>query len=155
MVRLAPRLATFEELRRFHTDEHIQRVRRVSDSPAGGPVGIEVSISPGGYDIAALAAGGGLVAIDAVMTGKCKNAYTLLRPPGHHAVADSGMGFCVFNNIVLAALHAREVYGVRRIAIVDFDVHHGNGTQDAFYADPNVLFISIHQDRNWPHDTGI
>ena len=108
----------------------------------------------GTYDIARLAVGGGLVATDAVASGRLRNAYALIRPPGHHAMPDMGMGFCYFNNVVLAALHARAVHGVGRIAIVDWDVHHGNGTQAAFYNDPNVLTISVHQDGRYPGRSG-
>lgn len=86
------------------------------------------------------------------MSGKIENAYCLVRPPGHHAIADKGMGFCIFNNIVISAKYALKSYPsqIRKIAIVDYDVHHGNGTQSAFWNDPNVLFISLHQDNNYP-----
>jgi len=87
-------------------------------------------------------------AVRAVMNGEVRNAYALLRPPGHHALSNRAMGFCIFNNAVIAAHYARKVYGLERVMIVDWDVHHGNGTQDAFYADPGVLFASLHQ-HNW------
>ena len=87
-------------------------------------------------------------------TAASTNAYTLVRPPGHHAIAASGMGFCIFGNLAIAAAHARAVRGVERIAVVDWDVHHGNGTQSAFYAEPDVLTISIHQDNVFPPDSG-
>ncbi len=150
---LAPRSATEAELMRLHTPAHVERVKRVS-ATGGGSVGESVSIGEGGYEIAALAAGGCLTAVDAVLEGKVDNAYALVRPAGHHAEADQGRGFCIFGNTALAALHAQTTHGVARLAIIDWDVHHGNGTEDAFYADPNVLTISIHQDRNYPIDRG-
>ena len=153
LVSLKPRLATEEELGRLHTAEHIEQVKRAS-AAGGGSVGESVSIGEGGYEIALLAAGGCLVAVDAVLEGRVDNAYALVRPAGHHAEAGRGRGFCVFGNTALAALHAQKTYGVGRLAIVDWDVHHGNGTEDAFYADPDVLTISIHQNRNYPVDRG-
>jgi acetoin utilization deacetylase AcuC-like enzyme len=91
--------------------------------------------------------GAGLNAVDAVLTGRARNAFCVVRPPGHHANACRGMGFCLFNNIAIAARYAQRKHGVARVAIVDWDVHHGNGTQDIFYADPTVFFFSTHQ---WP-----
>jgi acetoin utilization deacetylase AcuC-like enzyme len=98
--------------------------------------------------------------VDAVMTGRCDAAFALVRPPGHHAVPDGAMGFCLLNNAAIAAVHARDAYRLSRILIVDFDVHHGNGTQDAFYADPEVLYFSTHQFPAYPgtgawNETGI
>jgi len=151
---LKPRLATEDELLRLHTPAHIERVKQASAAGTGGTVGESVSIGEGGYEIAALAAGGCLVAIDAVLEGRVDNAYALVRPAGHHAEADQGRGFCVFGNTALAAHHARGAHGVARLAIIDWDVHHGNGTEDAFYADPTILTVSVHQDRNYPIDRG-
>jgi len=103
-----------------------------------------------------LSAGGVLAAVEAVVEGKIDNAYCLVRPPGHHAMADMGMGFCLFNNLVIAVLHSRVISpDIKRIAVVDYDVHHGNGTQSAFWSDPDALFISIHQDNNYPQDNGL
>ncbi len=153
LTRLVPRPATEAELGRLHGAGHIARVKRLSDAD-GGPVGESVSIGRGGFEIAALAAGGCLAAVDAVLEGRCDNAYALVRPAGHHAEADRGRGFCVFGNTAIAALHARHRHGAARIAIVDWDVHHGNGTEDAFYADPDTLTVSLHQDRNYPIDRG-
>ena len=148
-----PRLASREEIERFHTPGYVARVERLSaegtgDAGEGAPVG------PGSFDVARLAVGGALTAVDAVQSGNLRRVFGLVRPPGHHAVANMGMGFCLFNNVVLAVLHAREVHGVDRIAIVDWDVHDGNGTQEAFYDDPNILFFSIHQDRLYPPTSG-
>ncbi len=153
LTMLTPRPASDAELKRFHTADHVERVKQVSRA-GGGSVGESVSIGEGGYEIAALAAGGCLIAVDAVLEGRVDNAYALVRPAGHHAEASQGRGFCIFGNTALAALHAREIHGVARLAIIDWDVHHGNGTEDAFYGNPDVLTISIHQDRNYPIDRG-
>ncbi len=153
LVRLKPRPAERSELKYFHTDRYIDVVREVS-AANGGPVGESVSIGPGSYEIAELAAGGCMVATDAVLAGRVKNAYALVRPPGHHAEADRGRGYCVFGNAVLSIRHAQRVHALRRIAVVDWDVHHGNGTEAAFIEDPSVLTVSIHQDRCYPLDTG-
>ena len=153
LTALTPRPASERELRRLHTSDHIERVKRIS-AAGGGSVGESVSIGEGGYEIAALAAGGCLTAVEAVLDGKVDNAYALVRPAGHHAEAGQGRGFCIFGNTALAALHARAGRNVARVAIIDWDVHHGNGTEDAFYTDPSVLTISIHQDRNYPTDRG-
>ena len=116
----------------------------------GGDTGAGAPIGRGGDRVARLAAGGTIAAVDAVMTGDIDAAYALVRPPGHHAMADEGMGFCVFNNAVVAARQAQRVHGAERVFILDWDVHHGNGTQAAFWADPSVLFISLHQDDLYP-----
>jgi acetoin utilization deacetylase AcuC-like enzyme len=153
LFRLKPRPAERSELKYFHTDRYIDTVREVS-AANGGPVGESVSIGPGSYEIAELAAGGCIAAADAVLAGRVKNAYALVRPPGHHAEADRGRGYCVFGNAVLLIRHAQRVHALRRIAVVDWDVHHGNGTEAAFIEDPSVLTLSIHQDRCYPIDTG-
>ncbi|EWM27914.1 histone deacetylase superfamily protein [Nannochloropsis gaditana] len=159
LVRVPPRLASVEELTRFHTLEYVGKIQSLSRAQ-GGEAGDFATFGPGSYEIACLAVGGVLNAIDAVVTGrtdtgdKVRNAYCLARPPGHHAEKDRGMGFCLFNNVALGAMHARVKQGLKRVAIVDYDVHHGNGTQQAFYEDEAVLFISIHQDSNYPAHTG-
>ncbi len=153
LTQLHPRMAVDAELCLLHGSAYVERVKEVS-AAGGGLVGESVSIGEGGYEIAALAAGGCLVAVDAVLEGRVDNAYALVRPAGHHAEAGRGRGFCVFGNTALAALHAKATHGVARIAIVDWDVHHGNGTEDAFYDDPDVLTISIHQDGNYPEGRG-
>ena len=153
LVRLDPRMATEDELRRFHTDDYINRIRELSDA-FGGSAGPNTPFGKGSYEIAKLAAGGTIVATEAVLSGQVDNAYALVRPPGHHAERDLGRGFCIFGNVALAAMHAREIWQVERIATIDWDVHHGNGTQQAFYDDPNVLTISIHQDGLFPADSG-
>jgi len=153
LVRLRARPAVVEELCRFHTPEHVARIEALS-AGEGGEAGLDAWVGRGSYDIARLAAGGVLVAVEAVLEGRVDNAYALVRPPGHHAVAGEGKGFCLFNNLVVAAHHAREQAAVGRIAIVDWDVHHGNGAQSAFFDDPDTLTISLHQDNVFPPDSG-
>jgi acetoin utilization deacetylase AcuC-like enzyme len=153
LTRIKPRPAEMHELRYFHTERYIHSVRELSASN-GGALGDSVTIGPGSYEIALLAAGGCLAATEAVLAGRVRNAYALVRPPGHHAEADAGRGYCVFGNLVLAVRHAQRAHGVGRVAVVDWDVHHGNGTESAFIEDPTVLAISIHQDRCYPIDQG-
>ncbi|KAG2452933.1 hypothetical protein HYH02_002272 [Chlamydomonas schloesseri] len=153
---LKPRHATDDELARVHDPAYIARVKEMSadDSKGHHTAGDVATFAPGGYDIAALAAGGAIVATEAVLCGELRNAYALVRPPGHHAERGHGMGFCIFNNVAVAAAHALAAHGLKRVAVVDFDVHHGNGTQHIFESDPRVLFISIHQDSNYPLRSG-
>jgi acetoin utilization deacetylase AcuC-like enzyme len=153
LVMLAPREATLEDVCRFHTREYVDRIRAES-SANGGDAGSLTPFGPGSFEIALLAAGGVVTAVDAVLDGIVANAYALVRPPGHHALAGEGMGFCIFGNCAIAAHHARVARGLERVAVVDWDVHHGNGTQAAFYADPSVLTISIHQDNCFPPGSG-
>ena len=152
---LAPRQATEDELRRVHTAEHIARIREESTWPKGGDAGDGFSpFGHGGFEVASLAAGGAIVAAEAVVSGDVRNAYALIRPPGHHATPETGMGFCVFSNAAIAARHLLATTEVERIAVVDYDVHHGNGTQAAFVDDPDVLTVSVHQDNVFPPDSG-
>ena len=153
LVCIAPREATVEEIQYYHSLDYINRVKELSDG-AGGDAGEFAIVGKGSYEIALLSVGGALEAVDAVMQNKVQNVYALIRPPGHHAEKDKGMGFCLFNNVAIAAFYARKKYGLKRIMIIDWDVHHGNGTQSAFYDDPEVLFISIHQEGNYPPGSG-
>jgi acetoin utilization deacetylase AcuC-like enzyme len=153
LVQLKPRAATEDEILKLHTREYVDRIKRES-SAVGGDAGDFTPFGPGSYEIALLAAGGCITAVDAVLDGTVDNAYALVRPPGHHAERETGRGFCIFANTALAAVHAREVRGLSRVAVVDWDVHHGNGTEHAFYDDPTVLTISIHQDNNYPPNSG-
>ncbi len=142
-----PRVATEEELLLCHTREYLYTVRR--DVESGRPylsTG-DTDISASSWEAAARAAGGVLNAVDAVLLGRARNAFCAVRPPGHHAAPGRGMGFCMFNNVALAARYARHKHRLARVLIADWDVHHGNGTQDAFYSDPSVFFFSTHQ---WP-----
>ena len=145
--------ATEDDLARFHTREYIAQIKRLS-AERGGEAGELTPFGPGSFDIALLSAGGVMRAVEAVVTGKVENAYALVRPPGHHAEPDRGRGYCIFGNIAVAIMYARAKLGVKRVAVVDWDVHHGNGTQQAFYEDPNVLTISIHQDNLYPPNSG-
>jgi acetoin utilization deacetylase AcuC-like enzyme len=145
--------ASVDDLTVYHTPAHVERIRAICEA-GGGETGRGAPASPDSYEIALLAAGGGTAAVDAVVEGRVRRAFANVRPPGHHAMAEQAMGFCFFNNVVIAARHAQEKHGLTRILIVDWDVHHGNGTQDAFYADPNVLFVSLHQDRLYPPGFG-
>jgi acetoin utilization deacetylase AcuC-like enzyme len=153
LVALKPRMATVDEILRFHTPDYVESIRAMSDA-SGGNAGELTPFGPGSFEIALLAAGGTITAVDAVLEGRVRNAYALVRPPGHHAEAERGRGFCIFGNVVVAIEHARAKRGVARVATLDWDVHHGNGTQNAFYRDPQVLTISIHQDRLYPRDSG-
>jgi len=137
----------------YHTEAYITRVEVLSET-GGGDAGQGAPVGVDSYQIALLAAGGAMAAVDTVVSGEMQRAFALVRPPGHHAMSDKGMGFCIFNNVVIAARHAQRTYGIERVMIFDWDVHHGNGTQDAFYDDPNVLFISTHQDRLYPEEFG-
>lgn len=152
MQPIAARAASEEELLAYHTREYIAGVHAYMEGgPARGSWGEieeDTPLSAGSFEAALYAVGGALEAVSAVLEGKVNNAYALLRPPGHHALSNRCMGYCIFNNAALAAHHARKAYGLERIMIVDWDVHHGNGTQDAFYTDPGVLFVSLHQ-HNW------
>lgn len=153
LVPLAPRAATEAEIVRFHDAAYVARVRELS-AAGGGDAGELTPFGPGSYEIALLSAGGVIAAVDAVFAGRVRNVYALVRPPGHHAERDRGRGFCLFGNVAIAAMHARATHGLSRIAVVDWDVHHGNGTQQAFWSDPSVLTISLHQDRYYPQETG-
>jgi acetoin utilization deacetylase AcuC-like enzyme len=153
LVPIAPRAAIEEELLRFHTPGYVERIRRLS-ADRGGEAGELTPFGPGAFEIAALAVGGCLAAVDAVVDGTVANAYALVRPPGHHAEPARGLGFCIFGNVALAVLHARAAHDLARVAVVDWDVHHGNGTELAFWRDPAVLTISIHQDSCYPPGSG-
>ena len=150
---IAARPATEEELLRFHTPDYIARLKALS-AESGGDAGMSTPFGPGSYEIALLSVGGVIAALDAVVGGQVDNAYALVRPPGHHAEADMGKGFCLLGNAVIAIKHAIAAHGIERVATVDWDVHHGNGTEHAFLGDPNVLTISIHQDNCFPPDSG-
>lgn len=149
---IAPRRVTEDELKLVHTPAYITLVRRelsnfqgFKDLSTG-----DTLASPGTLEAAEFAAGGVLAAVDAVMKGTVKNAFVAARPPGHHATPDRGMGFCVFNSVAIAARYLQKVHGVRRILIVDWDYHHGNGTQDAFYNDDSVFYFSTHHYGAYP-----
>ena len=144
----SPRAATRDQLVRVHDPEYVRRIAEV----AGTSVALDADTytSPESYDVATLAAGAAVDAVECVVGGSSRRAFALVRPPGHHAERGRAMGFCLFNNVAVAAAHARSM-GLERVAIVDYDVHHGNGTQHMFEADPSVLYVSLHQ---WPYYPG-
>jgi acetoin utilization deacetylase AcuC-like enzyme len=148
--RIEPRAATDEEILRCHTADYLTIVAEdVADGDRSLSTG-DTRISRRSLDIARLATGGVIAAVDAVVKGDVKNAFAVVRPPGHHATPKRGMGFCLFNSIAIAARHAQAVHGIRRVLIADWDVHHGNGTQDIFYEDGSVLFFDTHQHPLYP-----
>lgn len=156
LTRISARKASDEELATVHTREHIERIKKESTTRLGGDGGdLTTPFARGGFEIAAMAAGGAIELFDAVLTGKVENGYALIRPPGHHAIRERGMGYCIFSNLAVAIATAKKVHGEDlRVAVVDWDVHHGNGTEAIFLNDSSVLTISLHQDRLYPHDTG-
>lgn len=147
---LRPDPASIEDLARNHTLDHIETVKRCCLENLFYP-DPDTIMMPASWDAALLAAGAGITAAKAILDGQINNAFITMRPPGHHAEADRSMGFCLFNNVAITARWLREEGNVRRVAIFDFDVHHGNGTQNSFYDDETVLFISIHE---YPHYPG-
>ena len=146
MRKEAPQAAV-EQIARVHPQAHVERILRAV--PASGHVGLDPDtvMSPGSGEAALRAAGAVVAAVDAVVSGEASNAFCAVRPPGHHAEATRAMGFCLFNNVAVGAAQARAVHGLRRVAVVDFDVHHGNGTQHMFEADTDLFYASTHQ---WP-----
>ncbi|HET6629979.1 MAG TPA: class II histone deacetylase [Woeseiaceae bacterium] len=154
LVAIAPRKVTDEEILRVHERAYIDRLKAMSASDRGGDAGGLTPFGHGSFEIARLSAGGVIAATDAVLDGRVRNAYALVRPPGHHALPDSGMGFCMLCNGAIAGRHALDARGLGRIAYVDWDVHHGNGTETAFWTEPRALTVSVHQDRCFPPDSG-
>jgi acetoin utilization deacetylase AcuC-like enzyme len=160
LLQVQPEPATQDDLLAVHTPRYLELLAKTAGLSNLVMWGADTYITPQSYEIARLAAGGVLRVVDAVMTGQADNGLAAIRPPGHHATPSDAMGFCLFNNIAVAARYAQRRYRLQRVLIVDYDVHHGNGTQDIFYADPTVLYISTHQ---WPlypgtgavRDTGI
>jgi acetoin utilization deacetylase AcuC-like enzyme len=153
MARIEARVATREEVTRCHTPKYFEIAK--SDVEGGLPdlsTG-DTHIMERSFDVALLAAGGVISAVDAVIEGRVKNAFCVVRPPGHHATPVKGMGFCLFNNIAIAARHAQAKHKIGKVLIADWDVHHGNGTQDIFYEDGTVLFFDTHQ-APWYPGTG-
>jgi len=136
--------ATIEDILRVHTPELIRKVRNLART-GGGRIDLDTTVSKRSYEAALYAAGGTIAATRAVLEGDLDAAYALVRPPGHHATPRQAMGFCLFNNLAIAAQWAREMMGVQRIAIIDYDVHHGNGIDDVFDMVPDVFYVSTHQ----------
>lgn len=150
---IKPVSASKEQVEKVHKTSYVEYVKQLSDT-TGGDAGDHAIVGRGSYEIALLSAGAAMTAVDAVMNNEVKNAYSLSRPPGHHAEPDKGIGFCIFNNVAIAAKYAKEKYGLERILILDWDVHHGNGTEKVFYEDNSIVFISIHQHLSFPNNTG-
>lgn len=144
-------LATVDQLSRAHPREHVEEI--LASVPESGirHLDPDTAMSPGTMKAALRSAGAGVLATDLVLSGEVENAFCAIRPPGHHAEAAKAMGFCFFNNVAVAARHALEEHGLKRIAVVDFDVHHGNGTEDIFKDDPRVLMVSIFQHPFYPY----
>ena len=144
--------ATYEQIARVHPVSYIESLRARQPLQGYAELDSDTFMNPHTFDAALHAAGAGIAAVDAVMTGRAETAFCAVRPPGHHAMPTQAMGFCFFNNIAIAARHALEVYGLTRIAIADFDVHHGNGTEAVFaYREPRVLMCSFFQHPFFPH----
>jgi acetoin utilization deacetylase AcuC-like enzyme len=159
LVSLEAEPATDETLLAVHTARYLELLEGTSRLNSIQMMGLDTYVTPRSYEIARLAAGGVQQVVDVVMRGDAENGLAAVRPPGHHATPSMGMGFCLLNNIAIAARYAQRQYGIGRVLIADYDVHHGNGTQDAFYADPSVLYISTHQSPLYPgtgmiEDTG-
>ena len=145
--------ASWDDLARVHPQSYLTAFKAASDV-GGGELGLRTPFGKGGFEIAALSAGLACAALEDVLLGSAANAYALSRPPGHHCLPDWPNGFCLLNNIGIAIRSAQAAGLARRVAVVDWDVHHGNGTEAVFWHDPEVLTISLHQERNYPLDTG-
>ncbi len=161
LVRLEAGPASIEDLLLVHTREHVDRMAEQGKSAEfgvvshGGDAGDGLSpFGAGSFEIALHSVGGAISAMDAVVEGRVDNAYALVRPPGHHALPESGLGFCMFANASIAIRRVMRDQGISRVAVIDWDVHHGNGTQQIFYENPNVLTVSIHQEGLFPPQSG-
>ena len=151
LTRVEPRIAETEWITRVHDPAYVQRLETLAPSTGYAALDPDTAMSPGSWRAARFAAGGALAAVDAVMDDRVDQVFCAVRPPGHHAEADRAMGFCFLNNVAIAARYLQARHGLKRVLIVDWDVHHGNGTQHAFEDDPSVLFFSTHQ---YPHYPG-
>ncbi len=145
LLRESAPLAAREAILRAHQEDYLEAIETASPSEGYARLDGDTVMNPSTLEAALRAAGAACRAVDAVMGGVCDNAFVAMRPPGHHAERATAMGFCFLNNVAIAARHARAIHGVERVAIMDFDVHHGNGTQDIFWADPTVMYASTHQ----------
>ncbi len=145
----APR-ATEAEIARVHPEAYIARVKAAAPESGLAQLDADTAMSPGTLEAALRAAGAVVAAVDAVVGGRAENAFCAVRPPGHHAEPERAMGFCIFNNVAVGALAARAAHGLARIAVIDFDVHHGNGTEAMFRDDPGLAYLSTHQSPLYP-----
>ena len=150
LVDIEPAPAPLEWIEEIHSSDYVRFVRDICEKGGGLLDYGDTVANARSYDAALLAAGGGLAAVDAVMDGRVERAFCAVRPPGHHAERDRAMGFCLFNNVAIAAECARKRHGIERVLIVDWDVHHGNGTEHTFYDSPDVSYFSIHQFPHYP-----
>jgi acetoin utilization deacetylase AcuC-like enzyme len=150
LAELKPAAAAVEWLTKVHTPAYVERVAKSCRAGVGYLDSGDTPVSTNSYDVALAAAGGVLCAVDAVMAGRVRNAFCAVRPPGHHALKERAMGFCLFNNIAIAAKYLQQKHKLAKVLIVDWDVHHGNGTQAAFYDDPTVFYFSVHQSPFYP-----
>lgn len=151
LIRIPAIPAPLEWLTTIHTTQYIARVRAACGKGVEFIDTRDVPVSSNSFQAALLAAGGPLAAIDAVMEGKVRNAFCAVRPPGHHALREKAMGFCIFNNVAIAARYVQQKHKLARVLIIDWDVHHGNGTETAFQSDPSILYFSVHQHPFYPH----
>jgi acetoin utilization deacetylase AcuC-like enzyme len=151
LIRIDPVVASDDQIGQIHAPAYVEALKR--RAPTAGRVSLDpdTAISPGSIPAAYLAAGGAVAGVDAIASGTVDHVFCAVRPPGHHAEHDRAMGFCLFNNVAIAARYAQQRYKLSRVLIVDWDVHHGNGTQHSFYRDGSVLFFSTHQ---YPHYPG-
>ena len=147
LMRVDAPLASVEQLERVHPTAQVEKILNSAPETGFRRIDADTAMSPGSVEAALRAAGAVVHAVDEVMAGRARNAFCAIRPPGHHAEPDQAMGFCLFNNVAIGALHARAAHGLGRIAVIDFDVHHGNGTQACFETDPDLFYASTHQ---WP-----
>jgi len=149
LVKVEAKKALIREIEQNHDHAYIEHVQKVCERE--GALDLDTPVSKDSFEAALFAAGGLIGAVDQIMSGELRNAFALVRPPGHHAERARGMGFCLFNNVAIAARHLKLLHGIERVLIIDWDVHHGNGTQWSFYEDPSVLYFSAHQ---YPHYPG-
>ena len=150
LPRFEPLPADRASVEAIHAPEYVDHADQVIASGAEYLDSMDVAVSRSSFEIALLAAGAGMTLANEIIAGRVNNGMAIIRPPGHHAEAQRALGFCIFNNVAILAEHLKSAHGIERIAIVDFDVHHGNGTQSAFQADPNVMYISTHQFPYYP-----
>src|SRR6056297_1715582 len=159
VTRVSAPLAAEDDLLRVHPKSHIDAICAASPEQGFAPLDADTWMSPGTLAAAYRAVGGALRGVDLVLSGEARNAFVAVRPPGHHAERETTMGFCLFGTVAAAVKHALDHHGLARVAVVDFDVHHGNGTQDLLEDEPRALFASTHQSPLWPgtgaaHETG-
>lgn len=145
----APQPASVEQIAAVHSTEYIAEIERIS-AEGGGYLDMDTVLSARSYEAALMGAGSAISAAEMVMSGAASSAFALSRPPGHHAGPSYGMGFCLFNNLAIAVRYAQKAHHLQRVLLVDFDIHHGNGSQEIFYGDPTVLYFSVHQSPHYP-----